>query len=536
MHHPDTSTAAVEKTADRPGIDRPSADAAPPDPPSERSPTRRGSAINASIWSVGGYGASQVMRLAGNVILARLLFPEAFGLMTLVFVFIQALQMFSDLGLGHSIIQNRRGGDPAFVNTAWTLNVLRGLLIWVAACGIAWPVASFYGKPELQWLLPVAGATAFISGFNSMAIYSVWRDLQVARVIVLEQGTMIAGVVVTCLWAWWMPTVWALVAGALCSTFLKMAWSHFLSPTRSRFAWDREAFSAMIGFGSWIFVSSAIGFLAMTIDRLVLGKIIPTAMLGVYNMAFAIAMVPDHLISSLCGYVIFPVLSEAERTSRTEFRERLYAIRRTVLPVGMVLALGMLLEADTFFALLYDERYRHAGHMAEFMTAWVWVLIQCSTLAPALLAIGDTRTIAAFNLTKFMASLALSLLGYHYLGLEGFLLGLAAAALIALGVKWVAMRAHGAPVAALDLGASIRFLLLAAASRGAVMVVEDRLALPGEVVSVPILITAGIWAAVHVRRLMKFRPGSDGGEPEGESAATSVTEPGTASGTRPAEA
>ena len=84
-----------------------------------------------SAWVVFGHVASQGIRLAANLILTRLLFPEAFGLMALVNIFLQGLEMFTVLGIGPSIIQNRRGDDPAFLNTAWTIQVIRGFVLWI---------------------------------------------------------------------------------------------------------------------------------------------------------------------------------------------------------------------------------------------------------------------------------------------------------------------------------------------------------------------------------------------------------------------
>jgi O-antigen/teichoic acid export membrane protein len=87
-------------------------------------------AIRGAIWTIAGYGAGQLLRLGGNLVLTRLLEPKLFGLMTLVFVFITALHLFSDLGIGVSVIQNKRGDDPVFLNTAWTLQVVRGVFLW----------------------------------------------------------------------------------------------------------------------------------------------------------------------------------------------------------------------------------------------------------------------------------------------------------------------------------------------------------------------------------------------------------------------
>src|SRR5688572_30143338 len=97
-------------------------------PPSVPEPGLRSQAIRGSIWTFAGYGASQVIRLASNLILARLLFPDVFGLMALVNVFIGGLAMFSDIGIGPAIIQNKRGNERTFLNTAWTIQIGRGLM------------------------------------------------------------------------------------------------------------------------------------------------------------------------------------------------------------------------------------------------------------------------------------------------------------------------------------------------------------------------------------------------------------------------
>ncbi|MDY7023361.1 MAG: oligosaccharide flippase family protein, partial [Cyanobacteriota bacterium] len=78
-------------------------------------------AVKSTIWTVVGYGGSQVLRLGSNLILTRLLIPELFGLMALVHTFIIGVALFSDIGIRPSIIRSNRWNDPLFLNTAWTL-------------------------------------------------------------------------------------------------------------------------------------------------------------------------------------------------------------------------------------------------------------------------------------------------------------------------------------------------------------------------------------------------------------------------------
>ena len=91
-------------------------------------------ALRSALFTLGGFGSAQLIRLASNLILTRLLFPEAFGMMALTMVFLQGLQMFSDVGVAPAIQQSKRGDDADFLDTAWTIQVVRGLCLWLAAC------------------------------------------------------------------------------------------------------------------------------------------------------------------------------------------------------------------------------------------------------------------------------------------------------------------------------------------------------------------------------------------------------------------
>src|SRR4051812_45253512 len=110
----------------------------------------RAAAVGSAVWTVLGFGAMQVLRFGFNLVLTRLVAPQVFGVMAMVTLCVQALHMFSDLGIRQCVVHHARGDDPDFLNTAWTLQILRGLLLWGLSAALAAPVAAFYGDmPEL---------------------------------------------------------------------------------------------------------------------------------------------------------------------------------------------------------------------------------------------------------------------------------------------------------------------------------------------------------------------------------------------------
>ena len=327
----------------------------------------RSEAIRASVWTIAGHGVSQVLRFGGSLVLTRLLYPEAFGVMALLGAFMYGLVMFSDVGIGPAIIRDRRGDDPAFVNTAWTIQVIRGFGLWVCCCLITLPVVHFFNLPELSHLLPIFGFVAVLNGFNASSVFAAKRHLHLGRLTALEIGSQLIGLIVAVSWALLSPSVWALVGGPFASAVAYAFGSHvFLAGVAARFHWERQAASELFHFGKWIFLGSAVYFVAQQGDRLFLGHYVPVAVLGVYAIAANLAEVFETVAFKLSGTVLYPILAQTGRREPEKLRELYYRARRRldifVLGVGILIATG-----PTVVNLLYDERYRQAGWILQLL-------------------------------------------------------------------------------------------------------------------------------------------------------------------------
>lgn len=363
-------------------------------------------AIRGAIWTVAGYGASQLLRFASNIILTRLLFPDLFGLMSLVYVFITGLYLFSDLGLNTSVVQNKRGDDPVFLNTAWTMQVARGALLWIGCLLLAFPVSRIYNEPRLAVLLPIVGLTAVLSGFNSTAIFTLNRNLSVKQLAIYEFSAQLISVVVMLFWASRSPTIWALVAGSFASSSFQLFWSHRLNRLNSgavnRFAWDPIVVRDLLNFGKWIFISTAITFLANQADRLILGKLFTFELLGVYGIAFTLADMPRQLIMAISNKVIFPTYSKMIDLPRPEFRAKILRNRKPILLVVAVGLATLVSFGDLLVSTLYDSRYAAASWMLPMLAAGTWPIMLTQTIDPVLFALGKPRYIAFGTFLSFL--------------------------------------------------------------------------------------------------------------------------------------
>ena len=378
-------------------------------------------AIRGTIWTIAGYGAGQVLRLASNLILTRLLEPKLFGLMALVYVFITALHLFSDIGIGTSIVQNKRGDDPAFLNTAWTLQAARGLVLWFCSLLLAWPVATFYNERQLLWLLPVVALTAVISGFNSTAVYTLNRHIAVGKLSIFEFASGVVSIAVTITWAAFISkSIWALVIGSLVSSLLQLVGSYWLIPNSSNhFAWEKESVKELLSFGQWIFLSTAITFFAEQADRLIFGKLVPLETLGIYGVAMTFADLPRAVTLALNGKVIFPALAKIADLPRQEIRLKLNRNRK---PMLLLLAVGLAFLVsfgDFVIKILYDKRYTDAAWMLPLLALGIWPRLMCNSNDPALMAIGKPQYIAAGNFSRFVCTAVGVLVGFQLFKIPG---------------------------------------------------------------------------------------------------------------------
>lgn len=378
-------------------------------------------AIRGTIWTIASYGAGQALRLGSNLILTRLLEPKLFGLMSLVYVFITALNLFSDIGIGTSIVQNKRGDDPAFLNTAWTLQVARGIVLWLFSLLLAWPVATFYNEPQLLWLLPVVALTAVISGFNSTALFTLNRHIALGKLSIYEFLSGVISIVVTICWAAFISkSIWALVIGSLVSTVLQLVGSYWLMPNSlNHFAWEKESVKELFSFGQWIFLSTAITFFAEQADRLIFGKLVPLETLGIYGVAMTFADLPRSVTLALNGKVIFPALARIADLPRQEIRAKLNRNRK---PMLILLAVGLaflISFGDFLVKLLYDKRYTDAAWMLPLLALGIWPRLLCNTNDPALMAIGKPQYVTAGNFSRFICTAVGVLIGFQLFKVPG---------------------------------------------------------------------------------------------------------------------
>ena len=398
--------------------------------------------VRSASWIMVGYGMSQALRLASNLILTRLLFPEAFGLMALVTMVTIGLSLFSDLGIRPAISQSKRGDDPDFLNTAWTFQVIRGFVLFGLTWVLAAPLAAFYNEPLLASYLPVAGLSLVFFGFQPTRVATAQRHLALGRVTALDLASQVIGLSVMITLAWATRSVFALVIGGVFQALVLLALNHlFLPGERNRFRWDMTAVRELFGFGKWIFLSTAFFFFTTQGDKAVLGKFLSLELLGIYNIGYFLASFPIALGIHVAHRMLIPVYRERPPGESADNFLKLARMRH-VASFGLTsMMFVMALAGPWLVEFLYDDRYTLAGGILVLMSIVKMIQGVGVTYDNAALAAGDSRQFFVFNASRAVLQMTFLIAGVSWFGLIGGILGFGLALLCAHPILiWLARR------------------------------------------------------------------------------------------------
>lgn len=371
-------------------------------------------------WSFVGFVFTQIFRFASNLILTRLFLPEAFGIMQLITAFLQGVAMFSDFGIQVNIVQHKDGGDTAFLRTAWTIQILRGLLIQIFFICLAIPFAEIYHIPELKWLIPLAGLTAIIDGLCSTNLVILIRNMKIRQLAFLDLFSQLAGIVIMIFVAWHIRSVWTLLIAGFVSSLIKLGYSHLcLQGPTMKWELKKEYLYEILHFGKWIFVSSICGFLLSRVDRLILGLYISITDLGLYGIAYALGMLMFELMLSISNRVLIPLYSHFWRERKSQLKNLTFKVRVFLMLMTFLIMFPIMIWSHTIIQFFYPPSYWEAGWMLRVLAIGCCFKCIMNTSSAILLAAGDSfkmMSLLIFSSIVFIISLTF---GGHFWGVTG---------------------------------------------------------------------------------------------------------------------
>lgn len=326
-------------------------------------------------------------RFVTNMILARLLAPEQFGLMALVLAANGLLETLTEVGVRQAVVQNKRGDTAEFVNVAWWFSAVRGLVLYLAGLAAAPWIARFYGEPALVPLLRVAFLTMLFNGLTNPHLYVLEKRLEFGRYVWMVQGSALAGTTLTLALTLWVPNVWALVAGFVGTAGLQCAASFIFCPVRFELRFDRQALRELFRFSRGMAGLPIMTYLFMQADIFFLGRMCGKELLGLYAMAMTLASMPQVLFSRVAGPMVLPVLSDSAE-SKQQLRNRLLRMTRMLFVFGLPMTTCLAVFSGSILMVVYGPKYAQVAGAYGVLGFYVLIYTSGMFVASIYMAVG----------------------------------------------------------------------------------------------------------------------------------------------------
>lgn len=451
-----------------------------PGPPPLRALPGRGASelghvARASAWTVGSMVVMSVLRLISQMALSYLVLPEHFGAVTLMRTFLTLVEMLSDVGIRNAVIYHPRGEERRFLSTTMSVQLLRGFGMWLTACAVAWPAATFYDEPLLLLLLPIAGLESINNGLLSVRVYVEERRLRIAVPAILDVLALAVSIVTSVVWAAFDPSPWALAAGPLVGGFVRAFASHVHYRAHAvPFGWNREDARDLFSFGRWVFGGTLVTFVAQQFHMLYLPKFTWLAMFGVYSVVWNFCAQASKPMTALANRVIIPRFAEDGRRSADDHQRAVQTSLAHYLPACMLVCVGAGLVSPALFGFFYSDSFAAGGPMGILFAITVWFMILQQVPRSALLSLGESREVAAMALWNAGFTVLGIMAGWELGQFGGAILGNGLGNVAGCAVGWWAMRKRGLHLGTGMLRYSLGFLAILELGAGAIWLAERK--------------------------------------------------------------
>jgi O-antigen/teichoic acid export membrane protein len=316
-------------------------------------------------WSAASQILGQVLQFVTTAILSRILSPREYGLLGMVVVFTGFAATFSDLSLGASIIQ-KRDVSERHLNSVFWLNVLIGGLLTLVFVLAAPLIARFYGEPSLRLLTMVVAINFVLNSVNIVqsALLEKALNFRAKFWINIVAITISAAVALTMVFTG--AGIWSLVAQSLVTTVVITGVMWCLSPWRPNLSFDLSAIRELMRFSNHLVGFSIINYWSRNFDKLVIGRVLGSAALGVYGLASRLMQLPLTNVTNVTHSVMFPALSAMQ--SNVESTRRVYLrANRMIALLTFPMMIGLSALAEPTILAVYGNKWRDAVGIVQIL-------------------------------------------------------------------------------------------------------------------------------------------------------------------------
>lgn len=365
----------------------------------------RARVVRGGFWVFALRITTRLFGLARTIILARLLAPADFGLFGIALLAMSALETFSQTGFNAALIQKKED-TKAYLDMAWTVQAIRGIILGLIAFAIAPYVAMFFDAPAAKPLLQVIAFSVLLQGFTNIGVVYFQKELEFHKLFVYQLCGTFADIGVAITVAFLLRSVWALVFGLLAGTLVRTVLSYFVHPYRPRIRFNRQQFKELFGFGKWLLGSSVLMFLVTQGDDIFVGKLLGVTALGFYQLAYRLSNMPATEITHVISQVTFPAYSKLQ-DDITKLKEAYLKVLQITAFLSFPIAGLIFVLGPDFTKIFLGEKWMPMVPAIQVLVLAGLVRSIAATTGPVFLAVGKPKIETQWQVVRFLILAAL---------------------------------------------------------------------------------------------------------------------------------
>lgn len=321
--------------------------------------------INGALWVTAASILARVLTLVSGIILARLLVPEDFGLMAIAMSIIAFSQSSTSTGFMSALIQKQDNPED-FLNTAWTYELVRYLVLFLIILVAAPVLAAFFKEPRAVAILRVVSLSLVFTGLRNVGVVYFRKNLEFHKQFVMDIVPLVAYILMIIPLAFYLRNVWALVLANLISIIMDCFVSYVMHPYRPSLDFRIKKARSLFDFGKWVFGLGLLGIIRDQGIIMFVGKFLGIPMLGYYNRAEAFSTMIFQQVNDIVWKVGYPAYSQLQ-LDPNRFKRAYLKTLQFLTFIGIPMAGGLFVLSHDFVHLFLTDKWLPAVPLMQIL-------------------------------------------------------------------------------------------------------------------------------------------------------------------------
>lgn len=303
-----------------------------------------------------------------TAVLARLLVPADFGFFSVASLVLALSELLTETGINIILIQKKEEIDK-YIDTAWVISILRGLVIGIVIFVSAPFISSFFSMPQAYALLLWIAAVPVVRGFINPSVVKFLKDLRFQQEFYYKTSIFIVESVVSIILAFVLRSPISLVYGLLAGAIFEVIISYIFVNPRPRFGINKKYVYEIFSHGKWLTANGVINYLYQNLDNIVIGKMLGAVSLGIYDVAYKISLLPLTEVADVVGRTSFPVMVKINDDIK-RLRRAYYKSLLLIATFSVIITIIILLFPSQIIYILLGNQWMSAVSILQLLAVF----------------------------------------------------------------------------------------------------------------------------------------------------------------------